>query len=351
MMLRVMTAVLSGIVVASVSPAFGQAAQPNGAEPARRPALTKPTPEAKIQTLKPLPLRIVGSPGLWMYDLAIADKPIEQGEVVAIADGVVTLREMDKYFDVALTDLRDAERATIERMTRLFAGKGTEDENALIGSWSLYLPEDDDPKSVPPPEPRMKLFVSGSEIQLSGGTPSHYRLDSTKSPKVIRSEYMTGIYEFKSGWLRVRFGISDYVPKSFEGKDDEANDTLIFRPLPEASTLPPAKDLDPELKATFEQLSKLLENGKYDEFLDRAIPPQAQKEFPPAMRAEFMKVIPLKKDRMIKLFQAAIRVPPKISAGGSSAQFDFSRVHVDGIGATLAPKAAKIDGKWYLANF
>jgi hypothetical protein len=69
------------------------------------------------------------------------------------------------------------------------------------------------------------------------------------------------------------------------------------------------------------------------------------------MRAEFMKVIPLKKDRMIKLFQAAIRVPPKISAGGSSAQFDFSRVHVDGIGATLAPKAAKIDGKWYLANF
>ena len=350
-MLRVMIAVLSGIVVASGSPAFGQAAQPGGAEPARRPSSTKPTPEAKINTLKPLPLSIVGMPWLWTYDDSIEGKPIEQGEVAAIGDGLVTIRDGDKYFDIVTAELGETERSTIERMKRLLENQGTDEERGLLGSWSLYLPEDD---KEPPPdsEPRLKLVISGSVIHLGGGSPDQYRLDTTKNPKVIDSTFYRGIFELKSGWLRVRFAVSssDPPPKSFEGKDETANDTLIFRPLPDVKSLPPAKDFDPELKGTLEELVKLLEAEKYDDFMERAIPPQALKSIPADKRDEMKRYVAAKKDRTLAMFQALLRVSPKISADGSSADFDFSRIHVDGIGAVIKPKAVKADGKWYLAG-
>ena len=351
MMPRALAAVLVGVVVASTSPAFGQAAQPSGTEPARRPSSTKPTPEAKIKTLKPLPLRIVGMPLLWTYDDSIEGTPIEQGTVAAIDDGLVTIQEGDKFFDIVIAELDEQERATIERMKRLLVNQGTEEERGLLGSWSLYLPEDDK-KPPPDSEPRLKLVISGSVIELGGGSPDQYRLDTTKNPKVIDATFYRGIFELRSGWLRVRFAgsSSDPPPKSFDGKDETANDTLIFRPLPDATTLPPAKDYDPDLKGTIEELVKLLEAEKYDEFMQRAIPPQALKSIPADKRDEMKRYMTSKKDRTVAIFQALLRVSPKISADGSSADFDFSRIHVDGIGAVMKPKAVKVDGKWYLAG-
>ena len=56
----------------------------------------------------------------------------------------------------------------------------------------------------------------------------------------------------------------------------------------------------------------------------------------------------MSKAKMISMLTTLLRVPPKMSADASSAEFDLSRVHADSFGTLPKQTMHKVAGRWQL---
>lgn len=341
----------------------------------KRPTGAKPTPADKIERLRPLPYHLVGNATYWGRGPEVTAERRWTGEVLEIADGYVTLFDGglyslrgDTYVDVPLDDLLPMHRAVLERIDRLRTGKEVGDERLLLGSWEI-LPREggeqvkstanrDAEKGAAENHVRderiyrsgSKLVVTGSDVQFLKLPNVHYVIDETTTPKSLRSDLFAGIYELNGDELRLCLAApgAAAAPTKFEVR--EGQDVLVLRRLPDVSKLPaPAADAhDAELKAYLEKLLALFIADNFEGAMKELMPPQDWARIPPQKQVAALNEGKMQKAKMISMLTTLLRVPPKMSADGLSAEFDLSRVHAAYFGALPKQTMRKVGGRWQL---
>lgn len=337
-------AALAPLIVRPVPPLFAQdtpaAAAANSTS---RRASTKPTPPEKIKQLDPIPANVAARAQRWLYRREIDGAPVN-GEIAGLTDDVVTLFDRGDFHDVVLAELTDEDQAVIARFRRHLENKATDDERKLLGSWKV-VPLDS-------PEPHRlgykmaRILINTLQLEMNGEF-NAYRLDATKSPKQIDLPGLTGIYELQGDELRLCLTIvPDVRPARIERGDGQ--DVLIAHRLPDVSSLPAptAAQYDPELRAFFEELLKLLNAGDYEQFLKRSSP-KAFGEVSPDKLPKLTTALVLHRPSITAGMRALLRVVPKMSSNGTIAEFDLTGIHADGISPSTTVTTMKVDGRWY----
>lgn len=338
-----------------------------------KPVPTTPTSPEKIKALKPLPRSIVGYDFSW-WELAppikespaersmLAEKSVlaEEAEIAAIADGIVTIRKLDKtYHDVVIAKLTASTQQTLARVERLLHDKPAADEKELLGSWRLI--EQTRNGSNVQYKLGAKLVITGTGLYWPGSISSQpWRIDVKTTPKsldfgsFLPQAALPAIYELRGNELRICTNDQrgPARPKSFDRLNDEQT-YCVFRRLPNLKDLPPPnpKDLDAELVATIRELVGHIEAGRTKEAMHRMFPASHLAKFSPEVQDDSLKFFEETKDHVLLALKAMLRLAPKLNADRTRADFDFSHVHLDDFEDNGAQAAfEKVDGRWYLVS-
>lgn len=329
---------------------------------ASKPATTRPTPPEKTAELNrrgPLEVALTGGRYRWTYTAGIEGEPLS-AQIVAVADGVVTLRDADDVdHDVVVAELATFERIAVERVAQLIAKTEWPDERALLGSWfteqvtsaARYIGGD--------PPKFEKLIIRGVCLrERFGDQPVLWTIDPTASPKRIDfgtgypDEVQRGIYELDGDTLRIclpRSGPSPRMPIPTTFVDGPSQQLRTYRRLPDVMTLPPLKadELDPDVAAKLREIEALFTAEQIDESAGKFLRPEDAAKFTPAERAKIFASWNRNRRDYLNMTRAMLRVAPTWNADRTAIRFDFSRVHVDTDSTSDSWGMTKIDGRWY----
>lgn len=295
----------------------------------------------------------------WTYAAGIEGEPLS-AQIVAVADGTVTLRDADDIdHDVVIAELATIERIAVERVARLIAKTDWPDERALLGSWftdqvasHIHYRGGDPPKFE-------KLIIRGVHLrECFGDQPVLWTIDSTVNPKRIDfgtgypDEVQRGIYELDGDRLQIclpRSGPSPNMPIPTTFADGPNQQLWTYRRLPDVMSLPPLKadEVDPDVAAKLREIEALFTADKIDESAAKFLRPDDAAKLTPAERAKVFASWSRNRRDYLAMTRAMLRVAPTWNADRTAIRFDFSRVHVDSDWASDSCRMTKIDGRWY----